>query len=138
MMFKAAYGGTTLGVDWRPPSAGGTTGLLYTAMLSNFGAFETAGLTQTFPEELAARGYEIPGFVWLQGWNDQFEDGLVPEYETNLVALVDDVRMALNDPQLPAIIVEGPTLDDALRAARVAAVATLESQLPDESSTWRR
>lgn len=130
VMFKAAYGGTTLGIDWRPPSAGGTTGPLYSAMLSDFAAFQAAGLAETFPADLGARGYEVAGFVWLQGWNDQFEDGLVPQYEDNLVALVNDVRAALSDPQLPAIIVEGPTLDEALREARVAAVATLESQAP--------
>lgn len=130
VMFKAAYGGTTLGIDWRPPSAGGTPGPLYSAMISDFTTFQNAGLAETFPRDLHARGYQIAGFVWLQGWNDQFEDGLVPEYAGNLVALINDVRTALNDPQLPAIIVEGPTLDDALRAARLAAVATLESQAP--------
>ena len=130
VMFKAAYGGASLGIDWRPPSAGGTEGPLYSAMLSDFAAFEAAGLAETFPADLDARGYELAGFVWLQGWNDQFEDGLVQEYEANLVALVSDVRVALNDPQLPAIIVAGPTLDESLRAARIAAVSTLESQAP--------
>lgn len=130
VMFKAATGGTTLGGDWRPPSSGGETGALYTDMMTSFMRFLEMEIGETFPEALSANGYELAGFVWLQGWNDQFEDGFVAQYEDNLVALVSDVRAALGTPNLPAIIVEGPTLQDELRAARRAALARLEVQQP--------
>ena len=130
VLFKVAEGGTTLGIDWRPPSAGGRTGPMYQTMIDGYAEFETAGLSESFPTELEARGYRLAGFLWLQGWNDQFEDGLVPEYQSNLEALVRDVRDAVGDPDLPAVIIEGPTLDEELRQARLDAVATLEAEQP--------
>ena len=71
--------------------------------------------------------------MWLQGWNDQFEDGFVEQYEDNLVALVQDVRSALQLEALPAIIVEGPTLLEELRTARAAAVARLNAEQADSA-----
>ncbi len=137
VMFKSAVGGTTLGADWRPPSAvaqsGGDVGPLYTQMLSDFDSFLEGSLQDSFPEALEERGYELAAFVWLQGWNDQFEDGFVEEYEDNLVALVGDVREAVEQPGLLAVIVEGPTLDEALRSARLAAIERLEAEQPGAS-----
>jgi len=132
--FKSATGGTTLGSDWLPPSAavrtGGNTGPLYTNMMTGFSDFLEMNLNATFPLEYANRGFEVAGFVWLQGWNDQFEDGFVAAYEDNLVDLVRDVRTDLSLPDLPVIIVEGPTLEEALRQARRAAMTRLESDSP--------
>jgi hypothetical protein len=130
VMYKAAHGGTTLGADWRSPSAGGITGPLYEEMLTQFALFREQDLMATFPEAMEERGYRIAGFIWLQGWNDQFEDGFVEQYEDNLVALISDVRTALEDPGLPAIIVEGPTLQEELRQARQAAIGRLEAIQP--------
>jgi hypothetical protein len=131
VLFKSAVGGTTLGADWRPPSAGGEVGPLYTQMIDDFLSFRDGSLQDSFPEALEERGYEVGAFIWLQGWNDQFEDGFVAEYEDNLVALVQDVRTALDLPALRAVIVEGPTLDQELRDARLAAVARLEADQSD-------
>ena len=128
VLYKTATGGTTLGADWRPPSAGGDTGTLYTRMISGFQVFLQNDVASTFPSAIQERGFDVAGFVWLQGWNDQFEDGFVAQYETNLVALVKDVRSDLGLPTLPAYVVEGPTIDEELRAARQAAVATLNAE----------
>jgi len=130
VLFKSAVGGTTLGADWRPPSAGGEVGALYDQMIQSFLSFRDNGLTETFPDDLEERSYEVAAFVWLQGWNDQFEDGFVAQYEDNLVALVGDVRADLELPGLPAVIVEGPTLDQELRDARSAAIARLNVSQP--------
>jgi alpha-galactosidase len=130
VMFKSAAGGTTLGGDWRPPSAGGEVGALYTDMTASFAEFLDTELSATFPAALADGGYEISGFIWLQGWNDQFEDGFVAQYEDALVALITDVRAAVGVENLPAIIVEGPTLQEELRAARLAAIRRLEATYP--------
>lgn len=132
VLYKSAVGGSTLGGDWLPPSAALTTGVqagpLYEAMINGFNEFLGDGVKHGFPEEIATDGYSIAGFIWLQGWNDQFEDGYVEQYEDNLVALVEDVRSDLDLPSLTAIIVEGPTLDEELRTARINAVARLESK----------
>jgi len=133
VLYKTATGGTTLGLDWRPPSAGGPVGPLYERMITGFQSFLASEIAASFPKQLAERGYRVAGFVWLQGWNDQFEDGFVEQYEDNLVALVQDVRSVLQLTSLPALIVEGPTLLDELRSARVAAVARLNAEQADSA-----
>ena len=62
-------------------------------------------LADDFPD-YNDRGYEIAGFVWLQGWNDMFDEQARAEYEQNLVYLIRDVRKAMNRPKLPAVIGE--------------------------------
>jgi alpha-galactosidase len=46
---------------------------------------------------------EPAGFVWFQGWNDQY-GGAEKEYEANLKHLVRDVRKDLRRPKLPFVI----------------------------------
>lgn len=45
---------------------------------------------------------ELAGFVWFQGWNDQY--GGQDEYESNLKHFITDVRKDLNAPKLPFVI----------------------------------
>lgn len=45
---------------------------------------------------------ELAGFVWFQGWNDQY--GGQDEYESNLKHLIRDVRKDLASPRLPVVI----------------------------------
>ncbi|MEI6234171.1 MAG: sialate O-acetylesterase [Planctomycetota bacterium] len=45
---------------------------------------------------------EIAGFVWFQGWNDQY--GGQDEYESNMKHFIQDVRKDLNVPTLPFVI----------------------------------
>jgi hypothetical protein len=51
---------------------------------------------------LKGRPVELAGFVWFQGWNDQY--GTENEYESNLKHLINDVRKDLNAPNLPVVI----------------------------------
>jgi lysophospholipase L1-like esterase len=99
-------------------------------MIEGFAAFLADDLPDTFPDDIAERGTEPAGFVWLQGWNDQFEDGFVEAYEDNLVALVQDVRAALEVEDLAVFVVEGPTLDEPLRQARLNAIERLDAEQP--------
>ncbi len=46
---------------------------------------------------------ELAGFVWFQGWNDQY-GGAEKEYEANLKHLIRDVRKDLGRPKLPFVI----------------------------------
>jgi alpha-galactosidase len=48
-------------------------------------------------------GYEIAGFVWFQGFNDQF-GGAHEEYETHLANLIRDVRKEFKKPKLPVVV----------------------------------
>ena len=51
---------------------------------------------------LKGRKLELAGFVWFQGWNDQY--GAENEYESNMKHFIEDVRKDLNAPKLPFVI----------------------------------
>lgn len=54
-----------------------------------------------FPE-LAGKKLELAGFVWFQGWNDQY--GSQDEYASNMQHFINDVRKDLQAPKLPFVI----------------------------------
>ncbi|MHB1778101.1 MAG: sialate O-acetylesterase [Acidimicrobiales bacterium] len=51
---------------------------------------------------LKGKKLEVAGFVWFQGWNDQY--GAQDEYESNMKHFIDDVRKDLQKPTLPFVI----------------------------------
>jgi Carbohydrate esterase, sialic acid-specific acetylesterase len=51
---------------------------------------------------LKGKPLELAGFVWFQGWNDQY--GAENEYESNMKHFINDVRKDLNAPKLPFVI----------------------------------
>ncbi len=51
---------------------------------------------------LAGRKLELAGFVWFQGWNDQY--GAENEYASNMKHFINDVRKDLKVPKLPFVI----------------------------------
>lgn len=51
---------------------------------------------------LKGKKLELTGFVWFQGWNDQY--GGQDEYASNLKHLIQDVRKDLQSPRLPFVI----------------------------------
>lgn len=135
LLFKSSLGGTNITANWRPPSAGGTTGSNYTNTVNVFKAQLDAldadlgddGLLNSYNN---ATGYEVAGVVWLQGWNDQG----TPEatYRELLIDLIEDVRASdariAND--LPALIVESGDQSATLNAARQGAVDALNLDNP--------
>ncbi|MCB9266317.1 MAG: T9SS type A sorting domain-containing protein [Lewinellaceae bacterium] len=102
LIIKTAWGGKSLAVDFRPPSAGGTTGEFYNAMIQTVRDV-TQNLGSEFPN-LSTTDFEISGFVWFQGWNDGASDDFLNEYESNLHHLINDVRNDLDKPYLPIVI----------------------------------
>lgn len=52
---------------------------------------------------LKGKTLELAGFVWFQGWNDQY-GGAEKEYESNMKHFIKDVRKNLNAPNLPFVI----------------------------------
>ena len=61
---------------------------------------ETYG--ELFPA-LEGKKLELAGFVWFQGWNDQY-NGAEQEYEANMKRFIEDVRQDLDAPDLPFVI----------------------------------
>ncbi len=61
----------------------------------------TGNPAKAFPE-LKGRTPELAGFVWFQGWNDQY--GGEDEYAANMKHFIEDVRKDLNTPKLPFVI----------------------------------
>lgn len=49
------------------------------------------------------QGYEISGFVWFQGWNDQYNDFWL-SYEKNMANFIRDVRTEFKAPKMPFVI----------------------------------
>jgi len=150
-LFKSDKGGTTLGNDWRPPTAvdarGGTVGVEYTNTMTRF-----TGLLDTLDADLAgdgklnayndAVGYEIAGVFWLQGWNEKFNDDpytaaqMQAEYTDNLKDLIYSIRAA--DSRIPddlgLIIGESSDQHAGLNASRIAAVAQLNAEIPNSAA----
>jgi alpha-galactosidase len=81
-----------------------------------------ADIKRVCPEYEPAKGYELAGFVWFQGWNDMVDRGVYPDrgkpggydmYSELLAQFIRDVRDDLSAPKMPFLIgvmgVGGPT-----------------------------
>ena len=106
LIIKAAWGGRSLGGDFRPPSAvakrGGRVGPFYSSIIDQ--TREVLGNIGTQFPEWSGRGYEIVGFAWHQGYNDRIDATLSAEYKDNLPDLIGDVRALFVKPNLPFVI----------------------------------
>ena len=143
LLFKSSRGGTTLGADWRPPSAvssrGGEVGANYSNSMKRF-----LELLDALDQDIAngalgkkyggAKGYEVAGIVWLQGFNETVGKGVqhMPEYDQNLVDLVNDIRSADQriPDELPIVVVESSDQNEKLNIKRQAAVEALNKARP--------
>ncbi len=150
LLIKTSWGGKSLNTDFRPPSAGPyvfneaqlaafqkqgkdvaamkaekekVTGVYYRLMVEHV-KMVLGDIKRVVPDYDAARGYELAGFAWLQGWNDMVDGGTYPTrdkpggydaYSTAMAHFIRDVRRDLNAPKLPFVIgvmgVGGPTAD---------------------------
>jgi len=154
-VFKSDRGGTTLGNDWRPPTAvaarGGAIGPEYANTMTSFLAFlddldadlDDDGMLNAYNN---ATGYAVSGVFWLQGWNEQYDDGsytaaqLQAEYKDNLKDLIYSIRAA--DTEVPSripgslglIIGESSAQHAGLNASRIAAVAELNAEIPNSAA----
>jgi hypothetical protein len=96
LLIKVSWSGTSLSGDWRPPSAGGTTGKLWNEFVSNV----KKGLAALEP----GIDYEIAGMCWMQGESDACAPNIAADYEANLTAFINDVRKEFNVPDMPFVI----------------------------------
>ena len=115
LLIKVAWGGRSLAVDFRPPSAGQPdrvvpnvdaqkVGLAYREMVAEVRRV-LRGLPTLFPT-FANREVVLAGFGWHQGWNDRISDAFNAEYTSNLAHFIRDVRRDLESPNLPFVIAE--------------------------------
>jgi hypothetical protein len=103
-LIKVAKGGTTLLVDWRSPSSGGTVGPWYTKLRERIGQLKSdpASLHPACTSEQC----RWAAFIWFQGENDSFDQANAEAYAQNLKHLIADVRSDVGSETLPVVIVE--------------------------------
>jgi hypothetical protein len=121
LVIKCSWGGKSLAVDFRPPSAGKppySLGEKTDAALAADPAILGKYYRETLALTRAALGrikdlvpgsdgrYVLAGFGWHQGWNDRINDKFNAEYETNLACFIRDIRKDLGVPALPFVIAE--------------------------------
>lgn len=121
LLIKTSWGGKSLNYNFRPPSAGAyelnekeksgdkaeeikkNAGLNYRMM--NEAIHQVLdNLKDNHPAYDAKNGYEIAGFVWFQGFNDQFSPEFRDNYKDNMIAFIKDVRKEYKVPQMPFVI----------------------------------
>ncbi|MEM1451451.1 MAG: PQQ-binding-like beta-propeller repeat protein [Planctomycetota bacterium] len=104
LLLKVAWGGKSVGKDFRPPSAGGEVGESYTALFAEIRRV-LGDLDALFPG-LEHDGVELVGLGWHQGWNDRVNQAFNDAYEENLSCFIRDARRELDTPALPFVIAE--------------------------------
>jgi len=104
LLVKVAWGGKSLAVDFRPPSAGGEVGPFYTQLVEH--VRDVLAHAGELHPALAERELELAGFAWHQGWNDRIDQAFNEAYEENLTAFIHDIRRELGVPDLPFAIAE--------------------------------
>jgi alpha-galactosidase len=121
LLIKTSWGGKSLHYNFRPPSAGPyvlnekeqasekaekirkDASLNYRLMTAR--VKEVLGdLKAHHPDYDEAAGYDLAGFVWFQGFNDQFSDAFRDNYRDNMVNFVKDVRREYSVPKMPFVI----------------------------------
>jgi alpha-galactosidase len=134
LIIKTAWGGKSLGRDFRPPSSGlpsdeklqqivqqtnernkkrSRPEITLDEVKDSYGRYyremmseihETLAELKTRFPEYEGQGYEIAGFVWFQGWNDMFDPDFQSNYARHMANFIRDVRRDLRRPNLPFVI----------------------------------
>ncbi|MCO1336432.1 hypothetical protein MO867_19030 [Microbulbifer sp. OS29] len=115
LLLKVVQGGTDLRVDWKVPGCHDSAvnewtedeesqDSLYTAMLEKIEALRNPEVLVSYFPQYKNKSIEIDSFIWFQGWNDGGNAVNENNYEANLTCLVNGVREALNDYDLPIVI----------------------------------
>ena len=163
LIIKTAWGGRSLNTEFRPPSAGqyklpketqaewdknpnapdrkkwqeekdAASGVFYRMMIDHVKKV-LADPKRVCPEYDEKAGYEVAGFVWLQGFNDLVDGTTYPnenydEYSRLLSHFIRDVRKDLSAPKMPFVIgvlgVDGESKNVNFRKAMAAPAAMPE------------
>ncbi|MCP4846555.1 MAG: sialate O-acetylesterase [Verrucomicrobiaceae bacterium] len=121
LLIKTSWGGKSINYDFRPPSAGPyqldakqkaaknaadiskNAGLNWRMMTE---AIDTVlkDLKKHHPAYDPAAGHDMAGFVWFQGFNDQFSDEFRNNYKDMMVHFIKDIRKEYKAPKMPFVI----------------------------------
>lgn len=121
LLIKTSWGGKSLNYNFRPPSAGEyqlnekensgdkaeeikKNASLNYRMMNESIRNVLDNLKDNHPAYDQKAGYEIAGFVWFQGYNDQFSDEFRDNYKDNMVSFIKDVRKEYKVPNMPFVI----------------------------------
>lgn len=134
LIIKTAWGGKSIGRDFRPPSSGLPSEEKLREILQQtnernkkrnrpeislddikemYGKYyremmkeidATLRELETRFPDYKGQGYEISGFVWFQGWNDMFNPDFLENYGKHMANFIRDVRKDLKSPDLPFVI----------------------------------
>jgi hypothetical protein len=134
LIIKTAWGGKSLGCDFRPPSSGLPSAEKLSKLLQQtnernkkrkmpeitldevkdmHGKYyrlmleeigDTLRQLKTRFPQYKGQGYEIAGFIWFQGWNDMFDPDFRANYGKHMANFIRDVRKDMNAPDLPFVI----------------------------------
>jgi hypothetical protein len=131
LLIKTAWGGKSLYYDFRPPSAGtfprsqadvekgrnpeAQSGLYYRLMIDHVRRV-LGDIKRVVPTYDEKEGFEVSGFIWLQGWNDMVNRDVYPvprkesteprfaDYSRWMADFIRDVRKDLSTPKMPFVI----------------------------------
>lgn len=121
LLIKTSWGGKSLHYNFRPPSAGPyelsekekssdkaakikeDAGLNYRMMTKKVNEV-LSNLKDYHPEFDQKAGYDIAGFVWFQGFNDQFSPAFRDNYKDNMITFIKDIRKEFKTPNMPFVI----------------------------------
>ncbi|MBT3297039.1 MAG: hypothetical protein HN919_13190 [Verrucomicrobia bacterium] len=113
LLIKASWGGKSLAYDFRPPSSPDfkttkssnqdNAGFFWREMVKHVNQVLADPKTH-HPDYDAAKGYEIAGFIWFQGFNDQFKPEFRGTYTQNMKTFIRDVRTTFKTPDMPFVI----------------------------------
>ena len=145
LIIKTSWGGKSINYDFRPPSAGPyeldekqkksdkaeqiskNAGLNYRMMTEAVHAV-LKDLGKHHPEYDAKAGHEMAGFVWFQGFNDQFSEAFRNNYKGNMIHFIKDVRKEYKTPEMPFVIgVMGTSITKEKVAENAVSVAQREA-----------
>jgi len=121
LIIKTSWGGKSLNYNYRPPSAGpyqlnekekaaknaadiSKNASLNWRMMNEAVHNVLKDLKKHHPAYDAKVGHDMAGFVWFQGFNDQFSDEFRNNYQDNMVHFVKDVRKEYKTPNMPFVI----------------------------------
>ena len=121
LIIKTSWGGKSLNYNFRPPSAGpyklnekeqaaknaadiSKNASLNWRMMNEAVHNVLKDLKTHHPAYDVKVGYDIAGFVWFQGFNDQFSDEFRNSYRDNMVHFVKDVRKEYKTSKMPFVI----------------------------------
>lgn len=121
LLIKTSWGGKSINYDFRPPSVGEyqlnekqkadakadqirKNASLNYRMMNEAIAKVLANLKDNHPDYNPNIGHEMAGFVWFQGFNDQFSPEFRDNYKKNMIAFIKDIREEYQSPKMPFVI----------------------------------